>query len=95
MDATTTVPTVDDEGEPMDATATTNVIEVYDEPNTPSQTALQVQNRATSVPCSIILKDVSVKLKGKTSVVIPPIEEDMCKAKVCLQHIDQVSSDLP
>ena len=36
-----------------------------------------------------------MKVKGKTSVVFPPTEEDMCKAKVCLQHIDQVSSDLP
>ena len=50
---------------------------------------------ATAVPCSIILKDVSVKLKGKTSVVFPSSEEEMCKVKVCLQWIDQPSDNQP
>ena len=93
MDATSTVPTIDDEGKPTDAT--TKVNDGNDEFNTPSQTMLPVQNPATSVPCSSILKDVSVKLKGKTSVRFPPTEEEMCKAKVCLQRIDHASDDLP
>ena len=95
MDATITVPTIDDEGEPTDATSSIRVTDRDAESNTPSQTVLQVQNPVTAVPCSIILKDVSVKLKGKTSVVFPPSEEEICKAKVCLQQIDHVSNDLP
>ena len=89
------MPTIDDEGEPTDATTTRRVTDGDAESNTPLQTMLQVQNPATSVPCSIILKDVSVKLIGKTSVVFPPTEEEMCKAKVCLQRIDHISKDLP
>ena len=76
-------------------TTTTRATDGVAESNTPSQIVLQVQNPATSVPCSIILKDVSVKLKGKTSVVFPSTEEEMCKAKVYLQCIDHVSNDLP
>ena len=87
MDATITVPTIDDEGEPTDATSSIRVTDRDAESNTPSQTILQVQNPLTAVPCSIILKDVSVKLKGKTSVVFPPSEEEICKAKVCLQQM--------
>ena len=91
--ATVTVPTVNEEGEPMDATRASGTDGATSA--TPSQTVLQVLNPATSVPCSIILNDVSVKLKGKTSVVFPPTEEEMCKAKVCLQCIDHVNKDLP
>ena len=95
MDATITVPTANEEGEPKDATSTTRVTDDVRAPITPSQTKLYAQNLGTSVPCSIVLKDVSVKLKGKTSVVIPPTEEIMSKAKVCLQRIDSASSVLP
>ena len=95
MDATITVPTVNEEGEPTDATSTARVADDVGASTTPSQTKLYVQSLVTSVPCLIILKDVSVKLKGKTSVVFPPTEEEMCKAKVCLQQIDCASSDLP
>ena len=95
MDATITVPTIDNEGEPMDATTPTRVSSRDDETIKPSQVVLPVQNIATAVPCSIILKDVSVKLKGKTSVVFSPSEEEMCKAKVCLQWIDQPSDNQP
>ena len=92
-DATTTIPTRDDEGETMDTTSPTAV--VYTKANKPSEVVLPVQNKATSVPCSIILHDVSVKLKWKTSVVFSPTEEEMCKAKVCLEQIDQSKRDLP
>ena len=85
MDATITVPTIDNEGEPTDTTLSSKVSTSEAEPNRPSQVLLPVHNLATAVPCSIILKDVSVKLKGKTSVVFPPPEEEMCKARVCLQ----------
>ena len=95
MDATITVPTIDNEGEPTDATLPTKVSTIDAEPIRPSQVLLPVHNIATAVPCSIILKDVSVKLKGKTSVVFPPPEEEMCKAKVCLQQIDQASDNQP
>ena len=88
MDATITVPTVDDEGEPTDATSSVRVTDRNVESNTPSQTVLQVQNPATVVPCSIILKDVSVKLKGKTSVVLQPSEKEMGKAKTCVSPTD-------
>ena len=93
MDATITVPTIDNEGEPMDATSPTRVSARDAESSKPSQVVLPVQNIATAVPCSIILKDVSVKLKGKTSVVFSPSEEEMCKVKVCLQWIDQTSDN--
>ena len=43
----------------------------------------------------IVLQDVSVKLQGKTSVLFPPTEEEMCKARVCLQQIDQPSDSQP
>ena len=84
MDATSVVPTLDEEGEPMDVTPKA-IVGGDDEPDTPSHIVQPVQNPATSIPCSIILKDVSVKLKGKTSVVFPPSEEEMGKARVCLQ----------
>ena len=95
MDATITIPTIDNEGETTDATTPTRVTSRDDETIKPSQVVLPVQNIATAVPCSIILKDVSVKLKGKTSVVFPPSEEEMCKVKVCLQWIDQQSDNQP
>ena len=85
MDATITVPTIDNEGEPMDTTSPTRDSSRDDETSKPSQVVLPVQNIVTAVPCSIILQDVSVKLKGKTSVVFPPSEEEMCKVRVCLQ----------
>ena len=95
MDATITVPTIDNKGEPTDVTTPTRVSSRDDETIKPSQVVLSVQNIVTAVPCSIILKDVSVKLKGKTSVVFPPSEEEMRKAKVCLQWIDQPSDNQP
>ena len=95
MDTTITVPTVDDEGEPMDTTSPIRVTDRDAESSRPLQTVLPVQNPVAAVSCSIILKDVSVKLKGKTSVVFPPSEEEMCKARVCLQQIDHARSDLP
>ena len=85
MDAMITVPTIDNEGEPTDTTLSSKVSTSEAEPNRQSQVLLPVHNLATAVPCSIILKDVSVKLKGKTSIVFPPAEEEMCKARVCLQ----------
>ena len=95
MDATITVLTIDNEVEPTDTTSPTRVSARDAEFSKPSQVVLPVQNIATAVPCSIILKDVSVKLKGKTSVVFPPSEEEMCKVKVCLQWIDQTSDNQP
>ena len=93
MDATITVLTIDNEGEPTDTTSPTRVSARDAEFSKPSQVVLPVQNIVTAVPCSIILKDVSVKLKGKTSVVFLPSEEEMCKVKVCLQWIDQTSDN--
>ena len=54
-----------------------------------------MQNIATSVPCLIVLKDINVELKGKTSVRIPHTKEEMCKVKVCLKRIDQSDIVLP
>ena len=85
MDATITVPTIDDEGEPTDATSPPRDSSREAETSKSCHVVLPVQNIATAVPCSIILQDVSVKLKGKTSVLFPPSEEEMCKARVCLQ----------
>ena len=85
MDATITVPTIDDEGEPMDTTSPPRDSSREAETSKSSHVVLPVQNIVTAVPCSIILQDVSVKLKGKTSVLFPPSEEEMCKARVCLQ----------
>ena len=85
MDATITVPTIDVEGEPMDATLPPRNSSREAETSKPPDVVLPVQNIATAIPCSIILQDVSVKLNGKTSVLFPPSEEEMCKAKVCLQ----------
>ena len=85
MDATITVPTIDVEGEPMDAILPPRNSSREAEISKPPDVVLPVQNIATAIPCSIILHDVSVKLKGKTSVLFPPSEEEMCKAKVCLQ----------
>ena len=48
----------------MDATIETNVNTGDDELALPSQIKPPPQNLATSVPCSIVLKDVSVELKG-------------------------------
>ena len=94
MDVTVSVPTLDEEGEPMDTT-THAIVGGDDEPDIPSHTVQPVQNPATSIPCSIILKDVSVKLIGKTSVMFSPSEEEMCKARVCLQRVDRKTGDLP
>ena len=94
MDTTPMVPTLDEEGEPMDTTPQPTVTG-DDEQVKPSQVVNPVQNTATSIPCSIVLKDVSVKLKGKTSVVFPPPEEVMCKAKVCLQQVDRKKVVMP
>ena len=95
MDATVTVPTIDLEGEPMDATIppknSSNVTGIKN----PTDVLLPVQNMATAIQCSIVLQDVSVKLQGKTSILFPPAEEEMYKAKVCLQQIDQPSSNQP
>ena len=95
MDATVTVPTIDVKGEPMDATLPPRNSSREAETSKPPDVVLPVQNIATAIPCLIILQDVSVKLKGKTSVLFPPSEEEMCKAKVCLQRIDQPSDNQP
>ena len=94
MDATPVVPTHDEEGEPTDSTHQPTVTG-DDERVIPSHVVQPVQNPATLIPCSIVLKDVSVKLKGKTSVVFLPPEEEMCKAKVCLQRVDCKKVVLP
>ena len=85
MDTTVTVPTIDLEGEPMEATLPPRNSSSEAETSNPPDVVLPVQNMATAIPCSIVLQDVSVKLQGKTSVLFPPTEEEMCKAKVCLQ----------
>ena len=95
MDATITVPTIDLEGEPMDATLLPRNSSREAETSKPPDVVLPVQNIATAIPCLIILQDVSVKLQGKTSVLFPPSEEEMCKAKVCLPRIDQPSDNQP
>ena len=92
-DTTLVVPTQNEEGEPMDATPQVQAGD--DESGMSSHVVQPVKNTATSIPCSIVLKDVSVKLKGKTSVVFPPSKEEMCKAKVCLEHVDQEQDNLP
>ena len=92
-DATRTVPTYNEEGEPMDATS--HVQAGDDEAGMSSHVIQPVKNTATSIPCSIILKDVSVKLKGKTCVVFPPSKTEMCKAKVCLERVDRDQDTLP
>ena len=92
-DATPMVPTHDEEGKPIDATP-----QVYigdDEPGTSSHVVQPVKNTATSIPCSIVIRDVSAKLKGKTSVVFPPSKEEMSKAKVCLERVDRKTDNLP
>ena len=83
MDATRTVPSNNKEGEPMDATS--NLQAGDDELGMLSHVIQPSKNTATSVPCSIVLTDVSVKLKGKSYVVFPPSETDMSNAKVCLK----------
>ena len=95
MDATVTVPTIDLEGEPMDATISPKNSSNVTGTKTPTEVLLPVQNMAMAIQCSIVLQDVSVKLQGKTSILFPPAEEEMCKAKVCLQQIDQPSSNQP
>ena len=95
MDATITVPTIDLEGEPMDTTIPPKNSSNVTETKNPTDVLLPVQNMATAIPCSIVLQDVSVKLQGKNSVLIPPTEKEMCKAKVCLQQIDQPSGNQP
>ena len=83
MDATRTVPSNNEEGEPMDATS--NLQAGDDELGMLSHVIQPSKNTVTSVPCSIVLTDVSVKLKGKSYVVFPPSETDMSNAKVCLK----------
>ena len=87
MDATVTVPTKDLEGEPMDATIRPKNSSNVTETKNPTDVLLPVQNMATATPCSIVLQNISVKLQGKTSVLIPPTEKEMCKAKVCLLKV--------
>ena len=94
-DATVTVPTIDLEGEPMDATIRPKNSSNVTETKNPTDVLLPVQNIATATPCSIVLQDISVKLQGKTSVLIPPTEKEMCKAKLCLQWIDRPSDNQP
>ena len=93
MDVTRTVPSTNEEGEPMDATPNLQVGD--DELGTLSHVIQPTKNTATSVPCSIVLKDVSVKLKGKSYVVFPPSETYMCKAKVCLKRVDETKDTSP
>ena len=93
MDTTPVVPTHNEEGEPMDATPQFQAGD--DEPGMSSHVVQPVKNTATSIPCSIVLRHVSAKLKGKTSVVFPPSKEEMCKAKVCLERVDQKQDNLP
>ena len=74
MDTTGGVPTVDTEGQPMDATIDENVANVDDEPgdshrHMPSQVE-QPMNLATLVPCTIVLKDVSKELQDRKSFKI-------------------------
>ena len=83
MDVTRTVPTTNEEGELMDATLDLQAGD--DESDMLSHVIQPSKNTATSIPCSIVLKDVSVKLKGQSYVVFPPSETEMCKAKVCLK----------
>ena len=93
MDATTGVPTIDEEGQPMDATIKDIPKNVDDEPDdTNMEISLQIekpQNLATLIPCSIVLKDVSKELKGRESVKLSKPSKEMCKATVCLERIDQ------
>ena len=85
MDATVTVPIIDLKGELMDATLPPRNSSREAETSKAPDVVLPVQNIVTAIPCSIVLQDVSVKLQGKTSVLFPPSEEEMSKAKVCLQ----------
>ena len=94
MDATRSVPTVDEEGQPMDATAETNVNVEDDEFVLPSQMEAP-QNLATSVPCSVVLRDVNSELKGKKSIRIPYTKEEMCRVRVCVKRVDQDDISLP
>ena len=93
MDVTRTVPTTNEEGESMDATSDLQAGD--DESGILSQVIQPSKNTATSIPCSIVLKDVSVKLKGKSYVVFPPSKTNMCKAKVCLKRVDEPKDTLP
>ena len=93
MEATSGISTVDEESQPMDATTKITANKDDDELSSqPSQTVPPLQNLATSVPCSIVLKDVSDELKGRTSVRVPHTKEEMCKAKVYLKQIDHVDN---
>ena len=87
------MPSTNEEGEPMDATSNLQVGD--DELGMLSHVIQPAKNTATSIPCSIVLKDVSVKLKGKSYVVFPPSETDMCNAKVCLKRVDEPKDSLP
>ena len=93
MDVTRTVPTTNEEGEPMDATLDLHTGD--DESDMLSHVIQPSKNTATSIPCSIVLKDVSVKLKGQSYVVFPPSKTEMCKAKVCLKRVDEPKDTLP
>ena len=95
IDATVTVPTIDLEGEPMDAMSPPRNSSSVEKMNNPIDVVLPIQNKVTAIPCLIVLQDVSVKLRGKTSMLFPPTEEEMCKAKVCLQQLDQASGNQP
>ena len=94
IDATRSVPTVDEEGEPMDATKKSGANVEDEEFVMPSQIEAP-QNLATSVPCSIVLRDVSNELKGKKSIKIPYTKEEMCRVRVCVKRVDQDDLALP
>ena len=95
MDATTGVPTIDEEGQPMDATIEDIPKNADDEPDdTNMEISSQIekpQNLATSIPCSIVLKDVSKELKGKESVKLSKPSKEMCRATVCLERLTNVN----
>ena len=93
MDATRTVPSNNEEGEPMDATP--NLQSGDNERGMLSHVIQPSKNTATSIPCSIVLTDVSAKLKGKSYVVFSPSETDMSNAKVCLKRVDDRKDPVP
>ena len=95
LDATITVPTIDDEGEPTDSTSPPRDSSREAETSKSSLVVLPVQNIVTAVPCLIILQDVSVKLKGKTSVLFPP-QKRKCARLECVYNelTSQVTTNL-
>ena len=90
MDATetVTVPTHDEEGELMDTTTDPRA-KVRDKSVPTATHKIKTSNLATSVPCSIVLKDVSDTLRGKQSVRIPHTMDEIRNVHVCATRIDQ------